>query len=217
VERSVDSVTRQVTDELLSLLRSGRYRVGDRLPSELELGQRLGVGRSAVREALRGLVVLDLVEVRKGRGSFVRSLRPEVLASPADPAGARREGLLRELFEARRIIEPPAAELAAARATRHEIDRLRGDVERLADALHAGYRPPEDLGFHLDILRATHNATLARLAGAIVAFYDGDARLPTERDVREHQAICDAIGDRDGQAARAAMSAHLTTFEPRPG
>ena len=78
-------VTRQVVDSLYQLLRSGDYVVGARLPSEWELAGSLHVGRSAVREAIRELVALGLVELRPGRGTYVRSLRPDLLAFCLQP------------------------------------------------------------------------------------------------------------------------------------
>jgi len=196
-------------NRLFELLRSGEYRVGDRLPSEWALVAELGVGRSAVREAIRELVSLGLIEVRPGLGTFVRSLRSDLLLRPETFDHVLESVVKRELLEVRRILEPEIAALAALRATEAEVDRLRQDVERLREAVRAGYRPPEDLGFHLDVVRATHNSSLARVAGAIVGFYERDDVLPTERDVREHGAIAEAIARRDAEAARQLMHEHL--------
>jgi DNA-binding FadR family transcriptional regulator len=195
---------------LFGMLRSGEYRVGDQLPSEWELVAGLKVGRSAVREAIRELVTLELVELRPGRGTFVRSLRPDLLLRPETFDDVVASAVKRELLEVRRILEPAAAALASARATEQDVARLQHDVARLREAVKVGYRPPEDLGFHLDVVRATHNTSLARVAGAIVGFYERDEVLPTERDVAEHGAIADAIGDGDDGAARGLMVEHLS-------
>jgi GntR family transcriptional repressor for pyruvate dehydrogenase complex len=204
------SVTRQVVDSLFRMLRSGEYRVGDQLPSEWELVTNLKVGRSAVREAVRELVTLELVELRPGRGTFVRSLRPDLLLRPETFEDVVATAVKRELLEVRRILEPEAAALASARATEHELARLQHDVARLREAVRVGFRPPEDLGFHLDVVRATHNTSLARVTGAIVGFYERDDVLPTERDVAEHGAIADAIGRGDDGGARVLMAEHLS-------
>lgn len=205
------SVTDQVVEAVFTMLRSGRFRAGDRLPGEWELVEQLGAGRSAVREALRELAALGVVEIQPGRGTFVRSLRPDLLVRP-DRIGAEvTRASLREFLEVRRIIEPEAAALAAIRATAAELDRLGHDVDRLNEAIDVGYRPPEDLGFHLNIVRATHNTALIRLAGAIVSFYQRDEVLPTRRDVDEHRAVLDAIRGRHADAARDAMRSHLQT------
>lgn len=202
-------VTRQVVDALLNLLRSGHYRVGDRLPSEWELVEQLSVGRSAVREAMRELATLDLVEIRPGRGTFVRTLRADLLLRPEAVGEEVDRAVILELLEVRRMVEPEAAALAADRATAHDLDRLELDLDSLITAVHAGYRPPEDLGFHMDVVRAAHNGALLRVAGAIVSFYERDQALPTELDVQEHRAILDAIRARDPKRASAEMRQHL--------
>lgn len=204
------TVTRRVVDALLGMLSSGEFRVGDRLPSEWELVRQLSVGRSAVREAMRELVTLDLVEPRRGQGTFVRSLRSDLLLRPESFAGSVDLAVRHELLEVRRIVEPEAAALAALRATPAEADRLGHDVGCLREAVNSGFRPPEDLGFHLDVVRATHNGSLARVTAAIVLYYARDDTLPTDRDVQEHSAIAAAIRDRDAGSARSAMLDHLT-------
>ena len=205
------SVTRQVLDALYGYLRSGQYRPGDRLPSEWQLVSSLGVGRSAVREAVRELVTLDLVEIRPGVGTFVKQIRPDLLLRSDSFGETVDAAVRRELLEVRLIVEPAAAVLAAGRASDFELSRLRHDVDRLREAVRTGFRPPEDLGFHLDVVRATHNPSLARVAGAIVSFYDRDTVLPTDADVADHTAIYEAIGNRDPIGAREAMLEHLTT------
>ncbi len=202
------SATAQVIEAIINLLRSGRFRPGDRLPSEWELVERLGVGRSAVREGLRELAALHVLQARQGRGTFVRSLRPDLLPSVALGTRAHRT-LVRELLEIRLMIEPEAAAIAAMRATPQDMRRLSHDVAELRARLDAGYRPPEDLGFHIDIIRATKNAALSRVVGPIVAYYEHDDSVSTERDVREHATVLDAIRARNAEAARACMRAHL--------
>ena len=203
------TVTRHVVDSLYQMLRSGEYMVGDRLPSEWSLVETLQVGRSAVREAIRELVTLDLVELRPGRGTYVRSLRPDLLLRSDSFSDLATDAVHRELLEVRRMLEPPAACLATQRATAADLDRLDHDVDRLREAVNVGYRPPEDLGFHLDVVRAAHNTSLTRLTGVIVSFYERDVVLPTVRDVADHSAIASAIRERDDAGAERLMARHL--------
>jgi DNA-binding FadR family transcriptional regulator len=203
------NASHQVADALCGMLRSGSYRVGDRLPSEHELGAELGVSRSTVREAVRELSSLGVLEIRHGRGTFVHSLRPDLLLRGDSLLEHPNDRIREELLEVRGIVEPEAAALAAMRATDEEIERLRYDVERLAEAIGRGIVPPEDLGFHLDLVRATHNAALWRVSGAIISFYQWDGHLPTEQDVIDHRAIYEAVRDRDAARARQAMHDHL--------
>jgi GntR family transcriptional repressor for pyruvate dehydrogenase complex len=203
------SVTRQVVDALYEALRSGRYGPGDRLPSEPALATAYGVGRSAVREAIRELLTLDVVEIRHGKGTFVRDLPPGLLVRPASFHEALERKVALELLEVRLIMEPEVAALAASRASAQDIARLRRDVEGLRMSLGRPTKPAEDLGFHLDLVRAAHNAALLRISSPIIAFYDRDEALPTQRDVDEHKAVVDAIERHDAVAARDAMRAHL--------
>jgi GntR family transcriptional repressor for pyruvate dehydrogenase complex len=209
------SATRRVVNALLATLRSGRYRVGDRLPSESELAADLSVGRSAVREATRELSAMGLVASRQGSGVYVQSLRADRLLTSSSFAEGERVATKAELLEVRLIMEPGVAAIAAERATEEEIARLRHDLDRLIEAVAAGYRPPEDVGFHLDIVRAAHNASLVRVAAAIVSFYDAEENLPTERDVEEHQRIFLAIARRDPTGAARAMHDHLRTEQSK--
>jgi DNA-binding FadR family transcriptional regulator len=203
------NASHQVADAVCAMLRSGEYRVGDRLPSEQELGVELSVSRSTVREAVRELTALGVLEIRHGRGTYVRSLRPDLLLRSDSLGEPRNDRIREELLEVRGIVEPEAAALAAQRASAEEIERLRYDVECLADAIGRGMAPPEDLGFHLDLVRATHNAALWRVSGAIISFYQWDGQLPTEQDAIDHRLIYEAIRDHDPARAHRAMLDHL--------
>jgi DNA-binding FadR family transcriptional regulator len=199
----------RAVDAICGMLRSGNYRVGDRLPSEPELGVELGVSRSTVREAIRELTSLGVLEIQHGRGTFVRSLRPDLLLRGDSLVDQSNDRIRDELLEVRSIVEPEAAALAATRASEEDVERLRYDVERLAQSIGQGMAPPEDLGFHLDLVRATHNAALWRVSGAIISFYQWDGQLPTEQDVIDHRAIYEAVHDRDPRRARQTMRDHL--------
>ncbi len=201
--------SQQTADAICGMLRSGDYRVGDRLPSESELGSSLTVSRSTVREAVRELTSLGVLEIQHGRGTFVRSLRPDLLLRSDSLLDRPNDRIREELLEVRGIVEPEAAALAARRASPEDVERLRYDVERLAEAIGQGIAVPEDLGFHLDLVRATHNAALWRVSGAIISFYQWDGQLPTEQDVIDHQAIYEAIRDHDPGRSRQAMIDHL--------
>lgn len=202
--------SQQAADAICGMLRSGDYRVGDRLPSETELGVTLAVSRSTVREAVRELISLGVLEIHHGRGTFVRSLRPDLLLRGDSLLDRPNDRIREELLEVRGIVEPEAAALAAKRATDEDIERLRSDVERLAEAIGQGITVPEDLGFHLDLVRATHNSALWRVSGAIISFYQWDGQLPTEQDVIDHQRIYEAIRDHQPDSARQAMIDHLS-------
>jgi GntR family transcriptional repressor for pyruvate dehydrogenase complex len=192
------------------MLRSGQYQVGDRMPSEWELVERLSVGRSAIREGMRELAAIGLIDIRHGSGTFVKTLRPDLLRNEDSLPRLVEHSVKRDLLEVRFMIEPEAAALAAKRATQEDLRRLSDDVDRLREAVPLAFRPPEDLGFHLDVIRATHNQSLLRVASPIIAYYQRDESLPTKRDIDEHSAIYRTVRDKDPEGARRQMRAHLT-------
>jgi DNA-binding FadR family transcriptional regulator len=196
---------------------SSDLRPGDLLPAESELG----ASRTVVREAIKVLAAKGLVESRPKTGTRVRRredwnlLDPDVLAWLHD--GDVSEELLRKLTEVRRIVEPAAAELAAARAGRREIaamenalgqmeaaaqPRADGDVEAFVQA---------DMRFHLAILHACRNDLLEQMSrvvySALLVSFRATSRLPgrVRAALPKHRAILDAIRDRDPRAAAAAM------------
>ena len=132
------TASQHAADMLCAMLRSGAYRVGDRLPSEPELGAEFGVSRSTVREAVRELMSLGVLEIEHGRGTFVRSLRPDLLLRRDSLLDHGNDRIREELLEVRGIVEPEAAALAAERASEEDVERLHYDVERLAEAVGRG-------------------------------------------------------------------------------
>ncbi len=206
---SAKSATHTVANAIYEMFRRGDLRVGERIPSEWELVRELSVGRSAVREAVRELAALGMIETQRGRGSFVRSLPPEILLGPESFRNHVDRAVRAELGEVRLIFEPEAAALAAQRASPDAIRKLGDDVEALVNAVAAGVKPAEDLGFHLDIVAAAGNNYLSRLATIIVSYYERDDSIPAERDVVEHRAVYDAIRRGSPALARRAMRTHL--------
>ncbi len=209
------SLVEYVIDALLERIRQGNLRPGDQIPTEPEISEALNVSRSSVREAIRVLEILNMIEVRHGVGTFVKNIHPTFLVDPnhfgysADP-----EHLL-DLLELRKIIETGSAALAAQRATSEELRELARDVDALETAVEEGRRPDEDLGFHLNIAKATHNQSIVDVSNWITAFYLLDSGLPTEKDIDDHRRIYHAIRDQDVAAVREAMRTHLDEIEAR--
>ena len=217
------SLSETVLEQLLAQLRSGSVRPGDRLPGEHELMRMLGVGRSSVREALRALITLGLVETRSGRGAVIVARSPNPLArlgSGADVAAALQKWAVLDLLEVRESLEGQAAALAAERSTPLDLvtlDRHALEIERRIDASLTYFRA--NAAFHTAVARASHNNILAESVQQLV----GQVRVYRERliqeihgmpsgDVAEHRAVLDAIKNRDPEGARAAMVAHIRRF-----
>jgi GntR family transcriptional repressor for pyruvate dehydrogenase complex len=217
------SLSDTVVEQLLAQLRNGSVRPGDRLPGEHELMRMLGVGRSSVREALRALITLGLVETRPGRGPVVVARSPNPLAglgSGADVTDALQKSAVLDLLEVRECLEGQAAALAAERATPLDLVTIEGhalEIERRIGAGLTYFRP--NAAFHTAVARASHNNILAESVHRLV----GQVRVYRERlmreipgmpsgDVAEHWAVLGALKERDADRARAAMVAHIRRF-----
>ncbi|MEG3176538.1 FadR/GntR family transcriptional regulator [Sphingomonas sp. RB3P16] len=196
---------------------TGRYAPGEILPGEIEFSEQLKVSRSAYREAVRILAAKGLVESRPKTGTRVSArsrwnvLDPEVLAWTF--ASEPSEALIRELFELRMIVEPPAAALAAERRTGADLAEMGhalGEMARFGLATDEGRAA--DQAFHHAVLAATRNAPLIALSSSIAAavtwttiFKQRKFKLPRD-PLPDHRRIYDAIVDADPARARAAMT-----------
>ena len=213
---------RQIADHLRGLIQRGEYPPGSRLPAERDLAARLGVSRPSVREALIALEVEGLVDVRVGSGVVV-------LAPRAAVAGARGVGNAFgpfEIIRARQLLEGELAALAARRMNKAQVTRLRALLaEMAADILVGGTPIDSDREFHLSVARAADNAPLLRTVGElydernnplIETFGQHFENARTWRlALAEHQAVVDAIAERDAEGARRAMQRHLQRSQSR--
>ncbi|RVV97546.1 FadR family transcriptional regulator [Mesobaculum littorinae] len=208
-----------IADSLRRDIEAGRYKPGDRLPSERELTEAHSVSRTVVREAL-GLLRSDgLVEARKGSGVF--ALEPSGAAHPFGDIDVERLSGVIELFELRSAFEIRAAGLAAARRSGEQIDTIQRANDGVLAEIDAQRSPREaDFAFHLAIAEATNNRRFPEFLNLIrpgivprveLEAHDGTPRpyRPNPKLVVEHAAIADAIVDGDRDAAEAAMEAHL--------
>lgn len=212
-----------VFDQLLGRIRDGSLRPGDRLPSEHELMRMLSVGRSSVREALRILITMGLIETKPGRGAIVTVRHRNPLAH-LDVSGRSMEHVqkwaLLDLLEVRECLEGHAALLAAARATPQDLIAIEGfalEVEKQIADGRTYFK--SNAAFHLAIARASHNNILSEsvrhLIGQVRAFRERLMRelhdMP-ERDVAEHREILEAIQLHDPERARQAVIHHIRNF-----
>lgn len=186
---------------------------GDKLPNELELARDLKVSRATLREALGSLTARGVLEVRRGRGTFVASFEDR----DADFSSLDRvRGKLRDLFELRSIFEPKAAALACRRAAPEELEeilRLGSEVER---RIRAGEdRSEADRAFHAAIVRSAHNEYMLRLLPVIsqaveTAIGDGGHREElASMTLRDHALLLEFLRRRDGEGTEHAMAIHL--------
>lgn len=207
-----------VAHELLVLILSGRFRAGDRLPSERELASHFGVSRPTIRHALGTLASHGLVETRIGSGTFV-------VPPPDDAAGAtvlHEAESPKEVMEARLVVEVAAARLAARRSgsAGEDLELMRAIVEAIERVVDRGLFPTEvDLAFHRAVVKLTANSFLVELmaplwkpTAAMLASSSSDGRWTPDdiaRVAAEHRAVFEALRVGDQELAGFAMERHL--------
>jgi GntR family transcriptional repressor for pyruvate dehydrogenase complex len=203
-----------VTEQLLELIKGEKE--GSRLPSVVALAQSLSVAAPTVRESLRRLEAIGVVEIRHGSGVYVRNAGERVLL--ANPYSGQLESrTILELLDARLVIEPTLANRTAVNASGAEIREL-GEILEEAAVLLDGHDPllhGVNMAFHRGVARFSGNAVLAQTIASIVDLYTAEQLLilrlydNRSRDHEEHLAIFDAISRRDADGAADLMRQHL--------
>ncbi|MEV5596735.1 FadR/GntR family transcriptional regulator [Streptomyces sp. NPDC052496] len=215
------AVTDEAIEKIKAMIVSGALRPGDRLPKESELAADLGLSRNSLREAVRALSLIRILDVRQGDGTYVTSLDPQLLLEALSfVVDFHRDDTALEFLAVRRILEPAATAMAATRIPPAELD----DLERRLTAL-GPYPPVEelvacDLEFHRRIAATAGNSVLSSLLDGLSG-PTTRARvrraLPQKdtvsRTLTEHRAILGALRDRDAEAARAWATVHITGME----
>lgn len=213
------SVSDEIVTQLTDLIARNVLKPGDRLPPERELCKQFGVGRSSLREALRSLAVMGILDGRIGEGTFVCDNSQYL--EKALQWGFRLDGKqLQDLSETRMMLESQNAYLAAERATAADLVEIAEALAGMGKALEDWGRFLEcDLQFHLLIARATHNSILYSLLETtrnhLQEWIKGSLSEPSlagrraELSLREHGQILTALRQRDTEGARLAMTAHI--------
>lgn len=210
----------EIVRQIRGLIADGRLKSGDRLPPERDLAERFRVSRASVREALRALETTGLLEIRPGEGAFVREAPVEALVEPLALVILTQREAIAELYEARRLFEPPIAALAAGRATAEEVGEMARILDDQAREVAAGRTGlAQDAAFHAAIAQATHNRAISRLVTALMDLLTQtrEESLQTpgrpRRSHRDHRRILAAIRARDQEGARQAMLEHVLAVE----
>jgi GntR family transcriptional repressor for pyruvate dehydrogenase complex len=218
----ISSADVPVRDKIAELIRGGEVRPGQRLPSERVLAIRFGVGRPAVREALRGLERSRIIEIRRRSGAFVNSFHPDHLVSTdlSIIAGHIADVDMLHAVEVRRVAETALAGLAATRRTSSDLAALTANLAAMREAVATGGEIiPLDIGFHELIAGAAGNPVFARMLRSIrdllIRNLEVTSRTPAaaEKALSFHRRILGAIEAGDAAAARTAMDVHLDDVE----
>ncbi|NLJ30211.1 MAG: FadR family transcriptional regulator [Clostridiales bacterium] len=210
------SLSEKAADDILAMIQIDHvFSEGEKLPNEIEFSERLRISRTTLREAIRILVAHGVVEIRRGKGTFVRKGigrngdvgLGELTEFPMD---------IRDLYEMRLIFEPQAAYYAAQRATGRELERILqyGRLEGELIRTHQD-RTEAERAFHKSIAKATHNEFMNRLMPILYRALDrgvpiSDAKEEMVQDtLHDHRAIMDFMEARDPEGAKTAMKLHI--------
>ena len=208
------SLGEQVSEQITKLIIENHWDVGDRLPSEYELARMLGVGRSTVREAIRALVSRNVLEVRRGAGTFI-SKKCGVADDPLGLAFIRDKlKLAQDLMEIRLMIEPQIAEIAATKADHDGIEALRLACIETENKILAGQPHMDaDIRFHTAIASCSNNLVMPNLipiiSRSIEVFIGLTVKSLLQETIETHREIVSAIAEHDAHRAHDAMLLHL--------
>jgi GntR family transcriptional repressor for pyruvate dehydrogenase complex len=210
------SLSDRLARQIRGSIQSGDFRRGDRLPPIMEMARRFGVGHPTIREALKKLEAMGVVDIRHGSGVFVsRSEEVLVLASP-DYSGLLTKKLLIDLIRARTPLEMQSVSDAVHNATAEHLIEMRRLLTTARESLDDDDRlNMANMGFHQQIARGSGNVVLAQLLSVLHELFREEQRLilglgaSREGDHAEHRAILDAVEQRDEALAVERMRAHL--------
>ena len=215
------SVTQLAIDEIKAMITRGELKPGDRLPRESDLAAAIGLSRSSLREAVRALTLIRILETRQGDGTYVTSLEPDLLLETVGfLADLHQDELLGEILEVRRILEASATALAAQHITDAELATLSALVAEMDAAASVEAMVENDLAFHRTIAGASRNVVLASLLESL-STRTSRARVwrgltqagALEQTRTEHRAIHQALVERRAELASSLMTVHISGVE----
>jgi GntR family transcriptional repressor for pyruvate dehydrogenase complex len=209
----------EVLVEIRRMIRSGELKEGDKLPNQNAFAATLGVSRTSLREALHTLSLAGAIEQRPGLGTVIRARAAALFAEPMTPPWSAEPETIIELFEARRLIEVGAVEMAVRNGTEGQIADLGSLVDGMRKALHEGRideYTEKDLAFHQLIAQASHNQFIVHFFGTMRGFIERFMKesftvFPEilKRSFQFHTEILEAIRNRDRNAAVSRMRRHI--------
>lgn len=215
------AVTDEAIEKIKGMIVSGALRPGDRLPKESELAAELGLSRNSLREAVRALSLIRILDVRQGDGTYVTSLDPTLLLEAMSfVVDFHRDDTVLEFLAVRRILEPAATAMAAGRIQEEELDVLEAQLNALGPSPSVEELVACDLEFHRGIVAATGNSVLCSLLEGLsgpttrARVWRGlTQKDAVARTLTEHRAILGALRDGDAEAARAWATVHIASVE----
>ncbi|MCY6355042.1 FadR/GntR family transcriptional regulator [Clostridium sp. ZS2-4] len=221
-------VYEQVIDQIKEMVSNGTLKRGDKLPSERELSVQLGVSRASIREALRALEVIGLLDCRQGEGNFVKENFEDSLFEPLSIMFMLNKSKPQEIFELRTVIEVETAALAAKVITEEELKKLKQLIDMMKNCEDENEKAKLDKEFHYNIAKASKNLLIVTILNTISTLIDSlikDARAQilkneSNKSIKddenaidyidyEHQSIYIALAKHDSQQAATMMRMHM--------
>jgi GntR family transcriptional repressor for pyruvate dehydrogenase complex len=213
------SVTQIAIDEIKGMITRGDLKPGDRLPREADLAARIGLSRSSLREAVRALTLIRILETRQGDGTYVTSLEPDLLLESVGFVADLHQDV-GQILEVRRILEAAATALAAPHISADELATLAVLVNEMEMATTVEAMVENDLAFHRTIAGASRNVVLASLLESLstrtsrVRVWRGLTQAGALEQTRtEHRAIYAALAERRAELASSLMTVHISGVE----
>lgn len=214
--RDAKSLAENVAEDILAMITiDKKFEIGDKLPNEIELSLNLNVSRTTLREAIRTLVAHNVLEIQRGRGTYVKNnsqLNEEISLKELSTFQMN----IKDLYEMRLIFEPQSAYYAAKRATNKELERMQyycglGEEK----ILKKEDRTEVEQAFHKSIAQATHNEFMNRLMPILYQAIDKGVHLSNKNEeivkntLIDHRMIMDFLVNRDAEGAKTAMKLHI--------
>ncbi|GAB3464329.1 FadR/GntR family transcriptional regulator [Kineococcus endophyticus] len=215
------AVTDDAIERIKGMILGGELRPGDRLPREAELSAALGLSRNSLREAVRALALINVLDVRQGDGTYVSSLEPGVMLDAMTfVVDVQHDDSLLEFIEVRRLLEPPATSMATLRMSDEEIAGLSDLLDELGPDPSVEDLVANDQEFHRRIALGAGNSVLASLIETLsgplhrARVWRGlTQEAATTRTLDEHRAIQQAMASRQHDVARAWAQVHVAGVE----
>jgi GntR family transcriptional repressor for pyruvate dehydrogenase complex len=210
-----EEVAKQIERLILTKLQPG-----DKLPSERELAEMLGVSRSSIRDAIRSLELLGMVEPRQGAGTVVREISADSVVNPLATLLTHQRQSVTELLDFRNMLEPPLAARAATHASLEEMAEMEEILRRQEDKLRRGeLAVEEDTEFHYNVAMASENSVVLKVLDVLMDLLRETRQRSlqvegrAQKSLAGHRRIMAAIKRRDPAAAEAAMRRHIQDVE----
>ncbi len=214
------STVERIVDNLLALIKERSLKVGDKLPPERQLCEIIGVSRPILREALKALQVMSIIDIRQGSGAYIKSLEPEDMVEHLDIVFHLDSSLYADLYDARRILESAIARMAVKNISDEQLAAIEENIRQAEAAIddeQLFFR--KDLELHEMIMKAAGNRIIPVFMQSVnklaLMIRKKSNAMPNIRKntIQDHEIILKALKTRDAEAAAAAMADHISNVE----